>query len=194
MPLKGQTLSEDQRRLMSDKMKRIWEQKKAKAQGYQESPIVGVTPAVADSPKPPVVVVEISKVAPSGDPWRDLPFNEALDKLVRLEKEVTHARTVISTRSLALPKVWTCWTAANRKAQANLPGMNSAYTQCKKNIPDGKWVMKDDCVINKDTGLIDPVVVCSNTCYHLYQTYRSRLKMKERLEPNSQSVQEPGSG
>ena len=171
----------EQRHAASERMRRSWEKRRAKQQGYQESPIVGVTPRVAEEPKVPVVVMEIpSTTKVTGDPWRDLPFQDALDRLVRLEKEVLHARTVISTRSLSLPKVWTCWTALNRKSQANLPGMSSAYNQCKKNIPDGKWVMKDDCWTNKETGLVDPVVVCSQICYTLYQTYRSRLKLKER--------------
>ena len=174
----------EQRLAASEAAKRMWEKRKARAQGYQESPIVGVVPRVAEEPKVPVIIVEIPGTTKhTGDPWTDLPFHDALDKLVKLEKEVTYARTVISTRSLSLPKVWTCWTALNRKSQANLPGMTSAYTQCKKNIPDGKWVMKDDCVINKETGIVEPVVVCSQICYTLYQTYRSRLKRKERQEP-----------
>ena len=194
MPLKGQVgtpRTPEQRQAASERMKRVWEKKRAKAQGYQEAPIVGVTPRVAwegpsggtekDPPKVPVVVVEIAR-STTGDPWKDLPFQDALDKLVSLEREVTHARTIISTRSLSLPKVWTCWTAQNRKAQANLPGMSAAYNQCKKNVPDGKWVMKDDCVINKESGLVEPVVVCSQICYTLYQTYRSRLKLQERQE------------
>ena len=174
----------EQRKAQSERLKQSWAKRRARQQGYQESPIVGVTPRVAED-KPPVVVVEIPSTTTriTGDPWRDLPFNDALDRLVKLEKEVAHARTIISTRSMSLPHVWTCWTALNRKAQTNLPGMSAAYNQCKKNIPDGKWVMKDDCVINKETGLVEPVVVCSQICYTLYQTYRSRLKLKERQEP-----------
>ena len=184
MALRGQLFTAEQKQAASERMKRAWEKRKAKQQGYQESPIVGVSPTVAETPKAPVIVVEVAATTKSsGDPWKDLPFQDALDRLVRLEKEVLHARTIISTRSLSLPKVWTCWTALNRKSQANFPGMSSAYSQCKKNIPDGKWVFKDDCVVNKETGLVDPVVICSQFCYTLYQTYRSRLKLKERQEP-----------
>ena len=190
-------LTPEERAILSQKMRDAWAKRKlhqaAAAQGYQEAPIVGVQPrSTADRiraetpPPPPVIVPDSNSIANpnghTGDKWADLPFYEALAELTALEKEVTHARQIMSQRSSMLPKVWTCWTALHRKAQSALPGMHSTYTQCAKNIPDGKWVFKDDCNINKDTGLIDPVVCCSNRCYMLYQVFRSREKYKERTQ------------
>lgn len=179
---KGVAMSEEQRAAVSERMKRVWEKRRAKAQGYQESPIVGVTPrSTADQLAAEEPFEEKPKASStSGDKWIDLPFEKALADLMDLEKEVKHARAVISFRNSKLPITWTCWTALNRVKQGHLPGMQTAYSRCHKSIPDGKWVFKDDCVINDETGLIDPVVCCRDTCYQIYQIYRTRLKLKER--------------
>ena len=174
--------TEEQRAAISEKMKRVWEKRRAKAQGYQESPIVGVTPhSTAEQVAAEEPVEEKPKVLPpTGDKWIDLPFDKALAHLMNLEKEVKHARAIISFRNRQAPTLWTCWTALNRTLQNNLPGMKTAYSKCIKNIPDGKWVFKDDCIIDDATGLVDPAVCCSPTCYALYQLYRNRQKLKQR--------------
>jgi hypothetical protein len=182
-------LTDEQKLAASERMKQVWVERRAKAQGYQESPIIGVTP---HSTKQQIEEEQIRVTVnggepehteteePTGDPWRDLPLDQALVKLTKLEKELKYARAIISVRDRLLPKQWTCWTALNRKDQEELPGMTSTYAKCAKSIPDGKWVFKDDCVINKDTGLVDPVVTCSDRCTMLYQLYRMREKQKQR--------------
>jgi hypothetical protein len=183
--------TDEQKLAASERMKQVWVERRAKAQGYQESPIIGVTPRSTrdqveqEQSRSDVNGQESEVVEPTGDPWRDLPLDQALRKLTKLEKEVKYARAIMSVRDRLQPKIWTCWTALNRKEQEDLPGMTSTYAKCAKEIPDGRWVYKDDTPRNPDTGLVDPVVTCSDRCTMLYQLWRMREKQKERTRRES---------
>ena len=164
-----------QKKAASDRAKLMWANRKVKK--FIDAPAVGVTPREpARVEKSTTVVVEERT---TGDQWVDMPINDALQALAKLEREVAHARQVVGHRASQLPVILTCWTALHRKEEF-IPGMRSAYNQCHKDIPDGKWIFRDDCVVNPETKLVEPVVVCSMLCYQLYMQYRSRLKMRER--------------
>ena len=174
-------------RRRSEAARTVWRKRRAKMQGYQEAPIVGVStryvPTEADLHK----MVEARKEGsgqPTGDPWHDLPLHQALANLAQKEAELKHAREVITRRTDLLPKLVTCWTALNRKEHAYLPGMYAAYAKCAKTFLQEKAKFRDDCVINPHTKLIDPVWCCSNTCYELYMCHRARLKLKQRDHQN----------
>lgn len=165
-----------QKKAQSDRMKLRWEQRKAKNLSV-DAPAVGVTPRDRISeatPKPAITVVERT----TGDKWADMPIDEALQELSKIEREVRHARETVSHRTSQLPVVLTCWTALHRKD--HIPGIDTAYKQCHKDIPDGRWLYRDDCPRDPETGLVSPVVVCSMICFNVYQAQRAREKMKER--------------
>lgn len=168
-----------QKKAASNRAKLMWEKRRAKAQGYSQAPTVGVTPRepprVSKSATPPV---EPTVVRSTGDKWVDLPLDEALQSLAALEREVLHARETVQRRTSQLPVILTCWTALHRKDP--IPGIDTAYKQCHKDIPDGKWIYRDDCPRDPKTGLIVPVVVCSMVCFNVYMAQRTREKLERR--------------
>lgn len=170
--------SAEERHRRSEAAKLVWANRRAKKQGYQESPIVAVsTQYVPPEEKPMPVVVEPLPVMPL-DRWQTLPLEEAHRELAELEAELRHAKNVVGVRSIRAPKVFTCWVAANYKEHQDLPGIHTAYRKCPRKLPDGpacKYI--DNNNINPDTGLVDPIVCCGSTCYAIYQTYLQRLKM-----------------
>ena len=188
------TQTPEQRAEQSGRMRQIWAERRAKAQGYQESPVIGI----GDDPEKLERIREETREAirenreikvevslPTGDKWQDLPLAEALQELAKLQKEVRRASEVIGQRTTPGIKIWACWTALHHRDLADLPGMTTTYQKCLKKIIDGKEKFIDNCQVNPETGLVDPARCCSTPCIALYQVYQSRLRYKARTERNS---------
>jgi len=172
-------LSAEQRQARSDRMKQINSQRAARK--FTGAPAVGVTPrstaekmgdpdTIPIPPPPPAPV-------PTGNKWEDLPLEDAVAELARLELELSRARAVVNRRNSATPQIKTlqCWTAIHHKEP--IDGVKRAYSQCRKDIPDGKWTFRDDCPIDKLTGKLAPVVTCSLICYQVYMAHRAKSKI-----------------
>jgi hypothetical protein len=169
-------MTEEERKAHSERMKLCWLKRRAKTQGYQQSPIIGVDVGQAPTEKPEKATVSIS--VKSADPWQELPWNEAKAKLAKLKADYEHALDVMSRRSETAPKVRTCWTALHHKDLADFPGMKTAYAKCSKTFKDADQKFVDNCHIDPNTGMVDPVFCCGTLCIALYHTYKSQMRYK----------------
>lgn len=177
-------LTEEQKLAYSERMKLAWVKRKAKQQGYQQSPIIGVNvkqaEAVPAKEAKEALKIEVVTSTVTGDPWRDLPWPEALKKLGELKAEYARALEIMGHRSETAPKIRTCWTYLHHKDQADLPGMATAYRGCSRFFRDQEAKFVDNDNFDPVTGLVDPVFCCGTTCIALYNVYRAKQAYKKR--------------
>lgn len=94
--------------------------------------------------------------------WMGAPLDVAVDCLAGMKRNYDRAAQIVLQRQSRVPRVWTCWTQKN-KQQAG----RTVVAQCRNQIPDGKWVFKDDGAKDSE-GRLSPEVCCSQLCFTSY--------------------------
>lgn len=157
--------------IRSDRAKQMWAKRRARE--FTGAPHVAVTPTPSPAPLPAPVVVAIPST--TGNKWEDLPLEQAIGQLAKLELEIQKARQVIVRRQQSIPVILKCWVALHHNEK--IDNISRAYAQCRKQIPDGRWVMRDDGPRNSETGLVEPAVMCSIICYNVYMAHTAKVKI-----------------
>jgi hypothetical protein len=104
------------------------------------------------------VIIEAQKF-----PWYDAPLDEAVECLNAMKRNYDRAAQIVLQRQSRQPRVWSCWTQKHKQLAGR-----TAVAQCRGQIPDGKWVFKDDGAKDAE-GKLDPQVCCSQICFTAYQ-------------------------
>jgi hypothetical protein len=105
--------------------------------------------------------------------WNTAPLPEAQRRLAEIKEIYDRAAQVVLSRQSRLPVTYRCWVQFHKP---EVPA--SVVRQCRNEIPDGKWVFRDDgCLDSKGR----PSVCCSIQCYTVYGQYQSDKKYKAKL-------------
>jgi hypothetical protein len=134
------------------------EQKRLKKQN-QAAGTATTEIAVGKEPSKPVPIIAVPS---NGHTWQDMPLDQAIEKYADMKRELDRAGQVILARQSREPVIWTCWVQSHKDIVTR-----TVLAQCKKNIPDGKWVSKDDGA-KDEKGNISPAVTCSMMCATAY--------------------------
>jgi hypothetical protein len=94
--------------------------------------------------------------------WEKAPLARALALLSDFKRAYESAAQIVLRRQSVAPQMLTCWTQLHKSKVAR-----SVLAQCKGEIPDGKWVFRDDgaFVIKDGVKVSEPAVCCSMLCY-----------------------------
>lgn len=172
--------TDEQKAASSARHKIRWADKKAK-DSQAVAPAVAVTPTGQNlqsnlSSTSDMKVKIVSR--DTFDPWELMTFAEANLKLHMLDKEIAHARSVLNRRQQIETVMHKCWSALHHEDTTIVA--KSVYAQCRKNIPDGKWLFRDDSPKDHETGLCSPVMVCSMACYMSYMAQRTVMGLSRK--------------
>jgi hypothetical protein len=110
-----------------------------------------------------------------GFTWENSPLPLVMEKLADFKREYDRVAQIVMKRQ-AQPAKIVCWTQEHKNdIPANFRAQ--AVKQCKKIIPDGRWVFRDDGVFTVKDGVRvpTPAVCCSPDCYRAYQARESRV-------------------
>lgn len=114
-------------------------------------------------------------VNPSFD-WSTSPLPEAQKRLSDLKASYEKALAIVSARQQKLPPTYHCWTWLNKiDLQSKFA---EVIAQCKRQIPDGRWVFRNDGDVGPDGR---PAVCCSQKCYLVYWQMMGERKHQAKL-------------
>jgi len=169
------TWSPERKQAASERARRQWQDARVrKAAGM--APAVAVPPSGQDgaitTPAPAPIAAAVPLPA---DPWETMPLADANRAVAALARDLQHARDVLNRRQQHEVIIHQCWTATHKSLAAP-----SVVAQCRKDIPDGKWVFRDDEPRDPATGLCAPVMVCSMACYTTYMAQRGARGLSRR--------------
>jgi hypothetical protein len=103
--------------------------------------------------------------------WEHSPLARALACLSDFKRAYESASQIVLRRQTTAPRMLTCWAQLHKSKVAK-----SVVAQCRGQIPDGKWVFRDDgaFIIKDGVRVSEPAVCCSMLCYtHGYQLART---------------------
>jgi hypothetical protein len=102
--------------------------------------------------------------------WRTAPLDELMQEFSALTKDYEEIRGILVSRQ-AQPKMLKCWSVLNKDKVSV-----QTLADCAKNIPDGRWVFKDDGYRNSQ-GMIESQYCCSQRCYMAYTQNKPRAAL-----------------
>lgn len=108
--------------------------------------------------------------------WHESPLPEAQRRLAELKIIYDKAAVIVQTRQQKLPVSYHCWTHVHQKDL--MDRFAEVVRQCKNEIPDGKWVFRNDGDVDSSGR---PSVCCSQKCYLVYWQMLSENKHQQRL-------------
>lgn len=103
--------------------------------------------------------------------WEKAPLEEALNHLADAKRAYESAAQIVLRRQSTAPKVLKCWVHEHH-TDLRIPRATKA--QCRKTMPDGRWVFRDDGVFEDRDGVRvpHPAFCCSQLCYTAYVTLK----------------------
>lgn len=102
--------------------------------------------------------------------WETCPVLEAIQKLADFKREYDRVAQIVIRRQSIAPAILTCWSQEHKSLVPK-----SILAVCRKTIPDGRWVSRDDGAFIMQDGikLFKPAVCCSVLCDTAYRQSRS---------------------
>lgn len=109
-----------------------------------------------------------SLILPGEFDWVNSDFKLATQRLADMRREYDRCASIMLNRQREVaPVIWPCWTQSHKDIVPK-----RALAECRKQVPDGKWVFKDDGYRDPETKMPAPIVCCSQLCYTAYQQSR----------------------
>lgn len=113
---------------------------------------------------------------PKAFDWESCPLPEAQRRIVDLEELLARARGIVNRRLSVIPVKIKCWAQSTDAAEV-IPQTDHTIVlaQCRGEVPDGRWVSRDDGYVGLD-GKRRSIVLCSMTCFLAYQQAAQRMR------------------